>query len=75
MLVPIVALPVSAVPPVTPLRRASGLDKADTDRGGSRRDRRRSEDGSARDVPHRDHAASTSSVGVLSALLDLPRGG
>lgn len=76
MLVPVVAFPVSAVPVVTPLQRAARQAKADKDRGRSRRDpNARFELKDRADAPSGDPAASRSSVSVLSALLDLPRGG
>ena len=76
MLVPVVAVPVSAVPAVTPLRRAESQAKADKDGGRSRREAKaRSARLAPQDAPSSDPAASRSSVSVLSALLDLPRGG
>lgn len=76
MLVPVVAFPVSAVPGVSPLRRSPGRMKAGKDRGGSRRNASaRFEVGERREAPSGDPAVATSSSAVLSALLDLPRGG
>ncbi|MGI3901904.1 MAG: hypothetical protein ACRYGP_24000 [Janthinobacterium lividum] len=76
MLVPVVAFPVSAVPVITPLQRAEREAKIDKDRRRPRcdpSDRFEIEDPA--DAPSGDPAASRSSVSVLSALLDLPRGG
>ena len=74
MLVPVVAFPVAVV---APLRRSSR--QAQADGGGKRRPRRdegaRFEVGERRDAPSGDRAAALSSPAVLSALLDLPRGG
>ena len=76
MLVPVVALPVTPVPAVTPLQRAVRQAKADKDKGRGRRDAQgRFELLDRRDRPSGDPAAAMSSVAVLSALLDLPRGG
>ena len=76
MLVPVVALPVTPVPAVTPLQRAVRQAKADKDKGRGRRDAQgRFDLGDRRDRPSGDPAAAMSSVSVLSALLDLPRGG
>ncbi len=77
MLVPVVAFPVTPVPAVAPLQRAVRQAKTDKDRAGrGRRDMQgRFDLGDRRDVPSGDPAAATSSVAVLSALLDLPRGG
>ncbi len=76
MLVPVVAFPVSAVPVVSPLKRALRQSKTEKDRGRPRRDpKARFELLDAADAPSGNPAESRSSVGVLSALLDLPRGG
>lgn len=76
MLVPVVNVPVSAVPVVTPLKRSERQAKADKDGGQSRRDAKaRIQRLDPKDAPSSDPAASRSSVSVLSALLELPRGG
>ncbi len=76
MLVSVVAVPISAVPAVTPSRRVARQAGADKDGGRSRRGpTARSERLDANDAPSSDPAASRSSVSVLSALLDLPHGG
>ena len=76
MLVPVVALPVTPVPAVTPLQRAVRQAKTDKDKGRGRRGAQgRFELLDRRDRPSGDPAAAMSSVSVLSALLDLPRGG
>lgn len=76
MLVPVVSLPVTTVPAVSPLKRSAAQAKADRDGGRPRRQAQgRFEVGDRRDRLSGDPAAATSSVAVLSALLDLPRGG
>lgn len=76
MLVPVVALPVTAVPVVTPLKRSAAQARTERDGGRPRRQAQgRFELGDRRDRPSGDPAAATSSVAVLSALIDLPRGG
>ena len=76
MLVPVVSLPVATVPAVSPLKRSAAQAKADRDGGRPRRPAQgRFEVGDRRDRLSGDPAAASSSVAVLSALLDLPRGG
>lgn len=76
MLVPVVSLPVVAVRALTPVKPAVRQGQADRDRGGSRREpAARFEPADRRARPSGDPAAAASSVAVLSALLDLPRGG
>ena len=76
MLVPVVALPVTAVPVVAPLKRSTAQGRTERDGDRPRRHAQgRFELGDRRDRPSGDPAAATSSVAVLSALIDLPRGG
>ncbi|RYB03601.1 hypothetical protein [Lichenibacterium ramalinae] len=75
MLVPVVSLPIVAVPAVSPLKRSAAQSKTDKDRGRRRQAAGRFELEDRRERPSGDPAAAMSSASVLSALLDLPRGG
>jgi hypothetical protein len=76
MLVPVVSLPIVAVPAVSPLKRSAAQARTDKDKGRSHRQAAgRFEVEDRRERPSGDPAAAMSAPSVLSALLDLPRGG